>query len=153
MVRSFLRVCLYLGRAVKLGLMPRRPKEVYLSDLSEEQWQVVGPVLRRAVGHSGHIPRREVLNAIFYVLRTGCQWRYLPKSYPNWKTVYSCFRRWSQSGVWDEVVAALRVEVRYSQGRKALPTAAIIDTQTVKTTEKGAIAATMAPKSSRDASA
>ena len=128
--------------------MPRRPKEVYPSDLSDAQWEMVAPVLRRAVGRSGQVPRREILNAIFYVLRTGGQWRYLPKSYPNWKTVYSCFRRWSLSGVWDEVVAALRVEVRYSQGRKALPTAAVIDTQSVKTTEKGGAVATTEPKKS-----
>lgn len=104
--------------------------------------------MRRAVGRSGQVPRREILNPIFYVLRTGSQWRYLPQSYPNWKTVYSCIRRWSLSGVWDEVVAALRVEVRYSQGRGALPTAAVIDTQSVKTTEKGGGAATMEPRKS-----
>ncbi|WP_106381455.1 IS5 family transposase [Abditibacterium utsteinense] len=127
--------------------MSRPRKVVYPSDLSDAQWSVVAPVLRRVVGHSGHVPRRDVLNAIFYVLRTGCQWRYLPQSYPNWKTVYSCFRRWSLSGAWDEVVAALRVEVRYSQSRKALPTAAVMDTQSVKTTEKGGLVATTAPRS------
>ena len=133
--------------------MPRRPIVVYPSDLSDAQWQVVAPVLRRATGRAGHIPRREVLNAIFYVLRTGCQWRYLPQSYPNWKTVYTCFRRWSRTGVWDEVVAALRVEVRYSQGRNVLPTAAVIDTQSVKTSEQGGVEATMGPKSSQVVSA
>lgn len=128
--------------------MPRRPKVVYPSDLSDSQWEVVAPVLRRAVGRSGQVPRREILNAIFYVLRTGSQWRYLPQSYPNWKTVYSCFRRWSLNGVWDEVVLALRVEVRYSQGRGALPTAAVIDTQSVKTSEKGGAVAMTAPRKS-----
>ena len=127
--------------------MPKVKKIIYPSDLSDAQWEVVAPVLRRVIGHSGHVPRREVLNAIFYVLRTGCQWRYLPQSYPNWKTVYSCFRRWSRSGGWDEIVAALRVEVRYAQGRKAMPTAAIIDTQSIKTTEKGGQEDTMAPRS------
>jgi transposase len=128
--------------------MPRRPKVVYPSDLSDSQWEVVAPVLRRAIGRSGQVPRREILNAIFYVLRTGSQWRYLPQSYPNWKTVYSCFRRWSLNGVWDEVVLALRVEVRYSQGRGALPTAAVIDTQSVKTSEKGGAVAMTAPRKS-----
>ena len=132
--------------------MPKVKKISYPSDLSDAQWEVVAPVLRRAVGHSGHVPRREVLNAIFYVLRTGCQWRYLPQSYPNWKTVYSCFRRWSRSGAWDEIVSALRVEVRYAQGRKATPTAAVIDTQSVKTSEKGGQEVTMAPRSSVAAS-
>lgn len=133
--------------------MSRPRKIVYPSDLSDAQWQLVGPVLRQATGHSGHIPRREILNAIFYVLRTGCQWRYLPKSYPNWATVYTCFRRWSLNGVWDEVVAALRVEVRTSQGRQALPTAAVIDTQSVKTSEKRGQEAMTEPRSFRGASA
>ena len=132
--------------------MPRRVKEVYPSDLSDAQWKVVAPVLRAACGRSGRLPRRELLNAIFYVLRTGCQWRYLPQSYPRWTSVYSCFRRWSGNGTWDKVVEALRVEVRYAQGRKALPTAAVIDTQSVKTTEKGGHAVTMAPSGSADAS-
>jgi putative transposase len=127
--------------------MPRRRKEHYPSDLSQEQWTVLAPVLYEALGRCGRLPRRELVNAIFYVLRTGCQWRYLPQSYPNWKTVYSAFRRWSLNGTWDKVVEALRVEVRYSQGRTAHPSAAIIDTQSVKTTEKGGHAATTAPKS------
>lgn len=117
--------------------MPRVRKAVYPSDLSDEQWRLVAPVLRQACGRSGRIHRRELLNAIFYVLKTGCQWRYLPQSYPNWASVYSCFRRWSRNGTWDKVVEALRVEMRYAQGRTAHPTAAIIDTQSVKMTEKG----------------
>lgn len=102
--------------------MPRVHQPVYPSDLSDEQWRLVAPVLRRACGRSGRVPRRDVLNAIFYVLKPGCQWRYLPQSYPNWKTVYTCFRRWSLNGVWDQVVEALRVQVRYQQGRGTLPT-------------------------------
>ncbi|PQV64573.1 Putative transposase of IS4/5 family (DUF4096) [Abditibacterium utsteinense] len=76
--------------------MPRRAKPVSPSDLSDAQWSRVAPVLRSAVGRSGSVPRRDVLNAIFSVLRTGCQWRDLPQSYPNWKTVDSCFRRMSK---------------------------------------------------------
>lgn len=132
--------------------MPRQTKEVYPSDLSDSQWSVVAPVLHAACGRSGRLPRRELLNAIFYVLHTGCQWRYLPKSYPRWTSVYSCFRRWSGNGTWDKVVETLRVEVRYAQGRKALPTAAVIDTQSVKTSEKGGRAAMMEPRKSQVAS-
>jgi transposase len=121
--------------------------------LSDAQWTVVAPVLRAACGRSGRLPRRELLNAIFYVLRTGCQWRYLPQSYPKWNSVYSCFRRWSRNGTWDKVVEALRVEVRYAQGRKALPTAAVIDTQSIKTTEKGGLVAMTGPRKSVAASA
>jgi len=77
---------------------------------------------------------------------TCCQWRYLPKSYPHWKTVYSCFWRWQRSGVWDKVLEALRVEVRYAQGRTATATAAIVDSQSIKSTEKGGRAAMMEPR-------
>ena len=126
--------------------MSRRKKEVYASDLSDEQWNVAGPVLHKAIGRNGRVSRREILNAIFYVHRTGCQWRYLPKSYPHWKTVYSCFWRWQRNGVWDKLLEALRVEVRYAQGRTATATAAIVDSQSIKSTEKGGRAAMMAPR-------
>ncbi len=133
--------------------MPRQVKTVYPSDLSDAQWKVAAPVLRAACGRSGRLPRRELLNAIFYVVRTGCQWRYLPQSYPKWSSVYSCFRRWSRNGTWDQVVESLRVEVRYAQGRQPLPTAAVIDTQSVKTTEKGGLVVMTGPRKSVAASA
>lgn len=133
--------------------MPRQAKAVYPSDLSDAQWKLVAPVLHAACGRSGRLPRRELLNAIFYILRTGCQWRFLPQNYPKWNSVYSCFRRWSRNGTLDQVVEALRVEVRYCQGRKALPTAAVIDTQSVKTTEKGGLVVMMEPRKSAGASA
>ncbi len=88
-----------------------------------------------------------------YVHRTGCQWRFLPQSYPHWKTVYSCFWRWQQSGVWDVVLDALRVEVRYEQGRKARPSAGSVDSQSVKSSEKGGLVAMTEPKSCAGASA
>ena len=133
--------------------MSRRKKTVYPSDLSDAQWELVAPVLRQAVGRGGRISRREILNAIFYVHRTGCQWRFLPQNYPKWQTVYSCFWRWQKSGAWDEVLNALRVEVRYAQGRSAHPTAASVDSQSVKSTEKGGLVAMMEPKSCVGASA
>jgi len=127
--------------------MARKKSEVYPSDLSDEQWELIAPVLHIAVGRTGRVSRRRILNAIFYIHRTGCQWRFLPQSYPHWKTVYSCFWRWQQSGAWDVVLDTLRVDVRYEQGRKARPTAASVDSQSVKSTEKGGLAATMEPKS------
>ena len=133
--------------------MARTKKEVYPSDLSDEQWSLVAPVLRQAVGRGGQISRREILNAIFYVHRTGCQWRFLPQSYPHWKTVYSCFWRWQKSGAWDSVLETLRVEMRYAQGRTAHPTAASVDSQSVKSTEKGGLVDTMVPKGCAGASA
>ena len=133
--------------------MARSKKAEYPSDMSDEQWNVVAPVLRRAVGRSGKVSRRAILDAIFYVHRTGCQWRFLPRSYPNWKTVYSCFWRWQRSGVWDEVLQTLRVQVRCAQGRAPFPTAASVDSQSVKSTEKGGRAATTEPSGCVGASA
>lgn len=118
----------------------------YPSDLSEAQWQIVAPVLRAATGRSGRVSRRAVLNAIFYIQRTGSQWRYLPKSYPKWQTAYSCFWRWQRNGVWDKVLATLQIKVRLEQGRPPLPSVAVIDSQSTKTTEKGGHAAMMAAK-------
>ena len=133
--------------------MPRKNPEVYPSDLSDAQWELIAPVLRIAVGRDGQISRRRILNAIFYVHRTGCQWRFLPQSYPHWKTVYSCFWRWQESGAWDVVLDTLRVDMRYAQGRRARPTAASVDSQSVKTTEKGGLVDTTEPKSCVVASA
>ena len=117
--------------------MSKRNKE-YPSDLSQAQWQVVAPALRAATRQPGRVSRREILNAIFYVQRTGCQWRYLPEGFPHWQTVYSCFWRWQRSGVWDKVLTVLQQQVRVAQGRSELPTVAVIDSQSSKSTEKGA---------------
>jgi putative transposase len=86
-----------------------------------------------------------VLNALFYVVRTGCQWRHLPPPplFPPSSTVYGYFRRFIDEGVWETIRHHLVMEVREREGREASPTAAIIDSQSVKTTEKGGSAATM----------
>ncbi len=126
--------------------MPRKAKIIYPSDLSDQQWAIVAPVLRKATRQPGQVSRRSILNAIFYVQRTGCQWRYLPREFPHWKTVYSCFWRWQKNGVWDIVLSALQQRVRAAQGRHELPTVAIIDSQSSKTTEKGGLVDTMAPR-------
>ena len=73
------------------------------------------------------------MNAILYVLRSGCPWRLLPHDLPAWGTVYWYFRRWRDGSIWDEVLVALRMEVRIKQGRNPEPTAAIIDSQSIKT--------------------
>jgi putative transposase len=86
--------------------------------------------------------RREIVNAILYVLRTGCQWRALPHDLPSWKTVYTYFRTWRLDGTWERIHDALRRQVRRSVGKKPEASAAILDSQTVKTTEKGGLVAT-----------
>ena len=82
-------------------------------------------------------PRREVVNAIRYVLRTGCAWRMLPNDLPTWRITYRYFSTWRSDGTWERVHESLRDQVRLAEGRAASPTAAAIDSQSVKTTEKG----------------
>ena len=121
-------------------------KVKYPSDLSDGQWAVLGPLIRAVTRQPGTVDRRAIVGAIFYRLRTGCQWRYLPREYPNWKTVRSCFWRWRRCGLWERVLQALQPLVRQGQGRNAYPTVAVIDSQSVKTTEKGGRAGLTATK-------
>ncbi len=116
--------------------MERTP---YPTDLTDEQWKLVEPFL--PAGKPGGRPRktnlREVLNALFYLVRTSCQWRMIPHEFPPWKTCYNYYRAWIDSGTWDEIVYVLRMEVRTQAGRKDQPRVAAIDSQSVKTTEQG----------------
>lgn len=108
----------------------------YPSDLTDGQWQIVRRFIpKRAKVGRPPVDRREILDAILYVNRTGCQWRALPHDFPNWKTVYTVFWRWRRDGVWKKIHDALREQVRQSAGKKKTPTAAIVDSQSVKTTE------------------
>src|SRR5215470_3040248 len=103
--------------------------------LSDEQWAVLEPFIPQpsTQGRPAEIERREIVNAILYLLRSGCPWRHVPHDLPAWSTVYSYFRRWRLEGVWDRVLAALRMQMRSRQGRHAEPSAAIIDSQSIKT--------------------
>ena len=110
----------------------------YDSDLTDEQWKIICRLLpKRAKMGRPPLDRRWVLNAMLYIVRTGCQWRLLPLDFPKWKSVYSIFWRWRKSGLWKQIHDKLRIQVRRKSGKKPTPTAAIIDSQSVKTTEVG----------------
>ena len=95
------------------------------SDLTDEQWQIIGGVLPSpAKRRRKPIDRREILDAILYVDRTGCQWRALPHDVPKWKTVYNVFWQWRNQGMWQRIHDTLREKVRESMGKKNTPTAA-----------------------------
>jgi len=116
--------------------MPRRR---YPSDLTDAQWARLEPLvpLPRPGGRPPAHARRELVDAMLYVLRNGIIWRALPHEYPPWQTVYHYFRQWRTDGTFERMNAVLRAEVRVRAGRAPEPSAAIIDSQSVKTTEKG----------------
>lgn len=115
-------------------------RQAYPDDLNDKEWELIKPLFElekpkggRPVVHS----KREFLNAIFYLLRTGCSWRHLPHDFPPWKSVYSQFVRWKSSKIFEHLHEKLRVKLRNSLSRSESPSGGIIDSQSVKTTEKG----------------
>jgi len=112
--------------------------ETYPTDLKYTEWQLISdyfPTYR--LGRPRKWELWQILNAILYVVRTGCQWRMLPTNLPPWQTVYSYFRRWKKHGLWERIKAALVKKVRVKHARKAEPSAGILDSQSVKTSEGG----------------
>lgn len=130
----------------------------YPSDTTDAQWALLAPLIPppRTGGRPRETEMRRVVDGILYVLRTGCQWRQLPKDFPPRSTVYDYFWEWQRYGTLDRMLHALLVECREAEGREASPSAAIIDSQSVKSAEKGGARSTrraMTPaRRSRDAS-
>jgi putative transposase len=111
----------------------------YPTDLSDDEWRCIGPHLPEPAGQGR--PRlhclRAILDAVFYVLKSGCPWRLLPKDFPPWKSVYDWFRKWRIDGTWERLNAALRGVLRTRSGRNPRPSAGIVDSQSAKTTGVG----------------
>jgi putative transposase len=133
-----IRGCLIPSATRKPPVTPTRRR--YPTDLTDAEWQLLAPLIP-AAKPGGRPPihdRRELVNAMAYWVRAGCAWRLLPHDLPPWQTVYHYFRCWRQQGLWEQIHGVLRVQERTRQGRPPTPSAAILDSQSVKTTDRGA---------------
>jgi transposase len=126
----------------------------YASDLSDDQWSLIESLLPQLDPSKGGRPRtwelREIFNAIFYIEKTGCQWRMIPKDLPPKETVWGHFRQWRDTGVLEEIRLALNNKVREKTSKKATPSVLITDSQSVKTAQKGGIAVMTVERASRE---
>ncbi len=118
--------------------MPKRRRRAYPTDLTDSQWTALEPMIPDATpgGRARKADKREIVEAILYFLRAGCSWRLLPHDFPPWQTVYYYLRRWEREGVWTRVHHTLVMADREQAGREASPSAAILDSQTVRTADQ-----------------
>jgi putative transposase len=130
------------------------PRKPYPTDLSDKEWELIKHLVPEAKpgGRPETYPKREILNGIFYIVRGGCAWRLMPHDLPPWQIVYQYFWRWRRDGTWQRMHDLLRGDVRVAAGKRRQPSAGILDSQSVKTTEKGGSAASMSTNRSRAAS-
>lgn len=113
-------------------------RKQYPTDLSDAQWKRIAPLIPPAKpgGRPRSTDMREVMNAIFYITRTGCAWRMLPHEFPHWRTVYEFYARWRDDGTWETMNSRLREQVRRRAGRKSEPRIGVLDSQSVKTSDQ-----------------
>jgi transposase len=129
-------------------------RQSYPSDLTGPQWAQVSqfiPAPKRG-GRPAKYERREIVNALLYVVRTGCQWRAMPHDLPSWRIVYWYFMQWKKDGTFSRLLDELRGDLRQAEGRQRQPSAAVLDSQSVKTSEKGGSLVTTRAKRSTVAS-
>lgn len=116
----------------------KNTRNPYPTDLTDKQWAIIASLIPppKQGGRPRETDVREIMNAVIYAVKSGCDWRMLPHDFPQWDLVYHYFRAWKQDGTWKDIHDALRGKLRKKLGKKEQPTAGVLDSQSVKTAEK-----------------